>query len=206
MQIHKLLYFLRHASTRFDNAEKELAQGWLKEGLDDQGVKEAKAAAKRIAAGNYRIDKLVCSDLPRALETAQIIGKAIDLVPIPTPSLRCQDIGILAGRPEGTVNEILARLLLKFPDFKVPHGESCNDYWPSVTRLIARQWDKDLTYLNVTHSTDIYVAMAMEGPGKIDKQKLAHPETDLQPCSLLAVYKRQGKWRTAIVDKGGKSA
>jgi probable phosphoglycerate mutase len=202
----QILYFLRHGSTRFDNAKKELTQGWLKEGLDEQGLKEAHAAAERIKKGGYAIDKLVCSDLPRAAETAEIVGKAIGLVPIHTPSLRCQDIGVLAGQPEEAVNSVLAELALKHPDFKIPNGESSNDFWPAITRLIVRQWENGVTYLNVTHSTDIYVAMAMRGKDLVNKELMAHPKMDLNPCALVAVFKRQGKWRSSVVDKGGSKA
>jgi broad specificity phosphatase PhoE len=64
--------------------------------LTDFGRRQATAVGAHLAARGD-ITHLYASDLDRALETASIIGKQLDLEPIPTPGLAEINTGIASG-------------------------------------------------------------------------------------------------------------
>ena len=100
------LLLLRHGETEWN-----LSGRWQGQAADtpltDLGREQARIVAGRLRS--YPISAIYSSDLVRALETAQIIGQALHVAPIPEPALRESDIGAWTGL---TWDEIAAR----FPD------------------------------------------------------------------------------------------
>jgi broad specificity phosphatase PhoE len=70
----------RHGETN-DNIEPIRAQGWRDTPLNDTGRAQAHALAERIAARPDPVASLWSSDLSRARETAEIVGRRIGLAP-----------------------------------------------------------------------------------------------------------------------------
>lgn len=89
------LFLIRHGQTELN--KKHVIQGRVDSQLTDLGLKQAKEAAR--SAGDLKIDILISSDLGRAQETAEIIGKEIGLPLLKTTSaLRERDFGSIDGK------------------------------------------------------------------------------------------------------------
>lgn len=116
--------FFRHGQTA-DNVAGIL-QGHRNTPLDDLGRRQACMAAERIR--NMHIDAVFSSDLLRAFETAEIIGEAVGVVPVPTRGLREWHLGDLEGRFSKDLwndyFEIMNCFREDTGDIPVPGGES----------------------------------------------------------------------------------
>ncbi len=118
------LFLIRHGETEW-NLQRRL-QGQQDSPLTPVGLEQARSVAAELRA--YVFDALYCSDLPRAVQTAGIIGAAIGRPPVPDPRLRERHYGIFEGQ---TVAEIQARMPAEWEryrsggaDYVVPSGES----------------------------------------------------------------------------------
>ncbi|HEY8998971.1 MAG TPA: histidine phosphatase family protein [Candidatus Saccharimonadales bacterium] len=110
-----LTYFVHGTTT--DN-EAKLATGWLPGELSETGVAQSKALKDKIAEQTF--DVIFCSDLTRAIQTAEIFfGKD---VAIPDARLREANYGDWNGQPhtfKDSMNE--------FVSSPFPNGESYED-------------------------------------------------------------------------------
>ena len=82
------LYFIRHGRQNSGLCNVNVP-------LDDAGVRQAKLVAKRLCT--YDIDKLYCSHLIRARETAEYIGNELGLESILSEDLREISFGDMEG-------------------------------------------------------------------------------------------------------------
>ena len=74
-----MLYLARHGQTAY-NSERRL-QGQRDIPLSEEGVRQAEALAERLFCGGFRFDRLCCSRLSRARDTARVIGERLGLEP-----------------------------------------------------------------------------------------------------------------------------
>ena len=85
-----------------------LWQGQADPGLSETGRSQAEALGQALAsdpaAGD--IGTLLTSDLCRAAETAQVVGRALGLDPEPVPGLREMDVGAWSGRPHAEIETL----------------------------------------------------------------------------------------------------
>lgn len=88
--------FVRHGNTYWNNEKR--AQGYSQNPLSEVGIKQAHAVAERLA--NEPWDLFICSDLKRAMQTADIISEAINM-PIDFYDKRIREIG--RGEITGTI-------------------------------------------------------------------------------------------------------
>ncbi|RIJ77172.1 histidine phosphatase family protein [Nakamurella silvestris] len=130
-----VLHLIRHGQSTW-NVEGRI-QGQLSEPeLTDLGREQAAATAGAVAA--LGLARLLTSDLTRAVQTAEIIGAACHLDPIPTSLLREQDLGRLQGLTT-------AQAFADYPDedYSDPdrliggYGESARDVHGRVAALLA---------------------------------------------------------------------
>ena len=89
------IYLVRHGETE-ENA-RGVFQGQTPGTLSKLGIKQAIAARPAVAA--LQFDAVLCSDLKRCLDTANIILEGVDCEIIKEPLLRERDLGNLAGTP-----------------------------------------------------------------------------------------------------------
>ncbi len=89
------LYLVRHGET-IENS-KGLFQGQTPGHLSEKGKEEALSLRPRLA--NMTFDVVLCSDLKRCLDTAEIALDRIECTFIKEPLLRERDLGNLAGTP-----------------------------------------------------------------------------------------------------------
>lgn len=136
------LYIVRHGET-VENQQKIL-QGHLPGTLTDAGRKQVADTAEQLGDLGVRFDGIVCSDLQRAVDSAEIIGRRLQLSVETTPMLRERHWGEFTGMsiaeaserfridgvwcfPEGTVEteaEIFARAQEALERLRQHDGES----------------------------------------------------------------------------------
>ena len=99
--------------------------------LGPRGLAQAQALARRLGAGGVRA--ILSSDLPRALQTAGILGAACGLPVMVEPLLQERNFGDLRGRPY----DALGFDPLAMTDAP-PGGESATAFRERVARAFAR--------------------------------------------------------------------
>jgi len=95
----KTLYVVTHPQSGHHVEGK--VGGWYATDLTDLGRRQASAIAARLAdlcAG--QASGLISSDLLRCSETAEIIGRQLQLTPRLTPDLREMSYGVAEGKPQ----------------------------------------------------------------------------------------------------------
>lgn len=87
------LYLVRHGET-VDNA-RQIMQGQTQGELNERGREQAREVALQMA--DWHVDAFVCSDLHRAIQTAEIIAAPHGMTVETTPLLRERDWGGFTG-------------------------------------------------------------------------------------------------------------
>lgn len=136
------IYIVRHGETVENNAK--ILQGHLPGHLTEQGKTQVGTTANALAEMNVPFDVIVSSDLQRAVDSADIIARRLQLTVETTPLLRERNWGEFTGMsiaeaaerfridgqwcfPEGTVEteaEIFARAQEALTMLGAHHGES----------------------------------------------------------------------------------
>jgi 2,3-bisphosphoglycerate-dependent phosphoglycerate mutase len=136
------LVLIRHGETAW-NRERRI-QGQLDTPLNEEGRRQAQAAARRLGeqASRYRLDDpaaeavLVSSDLMRCRETAAPIVAATGLRASYDVRLRERSYGVFQGRTYDEVRHDMAeawgRWLSRDPDYDVEGGESLRTFQKRV--------------------------------------------------------------------------
>lgn len=89
------IYMTRHGET--EENSRGVFQGQTPGHLSEKGKEEAKSLHPRLASMTF--DVVLCSDLKRCLDTAEIALDGIECTFIKEPLLRERDLGNLAGTP-----------------------------------------------------------------------------------------------------------
>ncbi|WP_156296904.1 histidine phosphatase family protein [Mycobacterium paragordonae] len=128
--------------------------------LTATGLQQAHAVAQRLATGE-RPHRLLSSDLCRAVQTASIIAKRLNLQVETTPLLRERCWGIYEGKPvrDGHLSE--AKMCAYQ---RVPQGESREDVADRVRELFADIAEAG-PIIVVTHGDVIREAVALLSEG-----------------------------------------
>ncbi len=95
------MYLIRHGQTDWNAVGRW--QGHVGPGLNQVGRKQAENSGQKLA--DTGISALFCSDLPRAVETADIISTSIDCKPIVWESLRERDCGEWCGKTNEQISQ-----------------------------------------------------------------------------------------------------
>lgn len=134
------LILLRHGETAWNREHR--IQGHLDTPLNDEGVRQARAAARRLESERARwglvpapgalAPAMVSSDLMRCRQTAGPIAAALDLDCPVDARLRERAYGVFEGRTHPEVQrddpERFERWLRRDPDFDVEGGESLRTF------------------------------------------------------------------------------
>jgi broad specificity phosphatase PhoE len=152
------LLLVRHGQT-LANVEGHWT-GWSQTPLTELGLAQIEAVAQRIAAEFPAVDALYASPQPRAFRTAQAIGAAASLEPVPLDDLREIDFGDLDGisleRMEDQYPELFERWKVKTDvEFAWPGGERRADFHRRVGAALDR--------ILASHSDGVVVAVAHGG-------------------------------------------
>ena len=175
------VFFIRHGKD-----DDKYRGGWSKSDLMPEGKQQAKLLADYLKVNNreYRIRKIISSDLPRAMSTARFISDELDLPVRQEIQLREMNNGDLAGMRN---EEALVRYPgLFFGSLKMdepyPNGESPDDFFMRIKKwfdeFAAKYKNTDENVLVVTHGGVIniiyYLVKGMEWSNKSRTFKTAN--------------------------------
>ena len=126
------IYLARHGQTPY-NVEKRF-QGQNDVDLDETGVRQAHELAEN--AKGHELQALYCSPLRRARHTADIVGEAIGLTPIPDDRFKEHDTGDWTDRLFADVERESPKRYAAYyatdPEFDFPGGESLEEFMDRV--------------------------------------------------------------------------
>jgi broad specificity phosphatase PhoE len=156
----------RHGETD-DNREPVRVQGFRDTPLNDTGRRQAADLAERVADDG--IVSLWSSDLIRARETAEIVGRRIGLRPRLDPRLREANRGRWEGRLfleiERDEPELYGAWRQAGPTFRFPEGESLQDQLQRVRAAVSEiHASGELPALVVCHGGSIRVILCTRDP------------------------------------------
>ena len=118
------IIFARHGETKLDQAgANETVAGWTDEPLDDRGRAAAEKLADEIKEQSPTV--IVTSDLPRAKQTAEIVGKKLDIPVQEDARLRPQHVPETEGLKVGEATPIW-NSYEQNPDQQPKGGETWN--------------------------------------------------------------------------------
>jgi probable phosphoglycerate mutase len=163
------LHLVRHGQSTW-NVQQRI-QGQTDEAeLTDVGREQARRCADLLAG--VKAVRLLTSDLRRAVQSAEIIGAALQLEPIRTSLLREQSFGRLEGagteRAVAEWEEAVGKAVdvygdpLPMVDVRVAGGESMRDVQARAGALLATPWVAESTgdVVVVTHGDTIRIILA----------------------------------------------
>ena len=132
----RTIYLVRHGDTaaNAESAGPELERGWKPYPLDAEGRSEAKRIAEKLA--KFGIKAIVSSDLPRAKQTADIIGDWIGIAPEFDRGLRTWNTGKCAGKTKKSVEPHIAHMVRHQPDEACSGGESFSQFCSRVSKAV----------------------------------------------------------------------
>jgi broad specificity phosphatase PhoE len=155
------IVFLRHGETDWN--VKRVIQGWKGTGLNALGKRQAELAARRVKAMGLGISAVLSSDLKRARQTAQALGRALGLKVQARADLRERGFGDWEGQ---SVDAVLARFKLgprtrkdPFLAFDPKGGESM--------AVFARRMQGFLDAVLKAHAGRTVAAVSHGGPVRI---------------------------------------
>lgn len=179
------IWLVRHGESTWNAAHRVQGQSGEAGPLTERGAQQAEAVAEELArrAPNARV--LVSSDLIRALQTAAIVARRLNLEVERDPELREQALGALEGR-ESRNDDVVAEFerLWREPWPSLTGGESVAELYTRVHDAlvaIAGRWPDD-DVIAVTHGGPQRAAIAACGAGVTDMKRSAIPN-----AALLAV-------------------
>lgn len=161
--------FARHGATKLDKqGGQETVAGWSNEPLDSRGRATAGQMAAKLQ--NSGITNIFTSDLPRASQTAKIVGDKLHAPLIPDPRLRPQRIPETEGKQVHTIQNV-RDYFNSHPNETPVGGESTHeakqrqgDSFGDIENAMQRG-EKPLV---VTHSTNLHAAFGKKpAPGGI---------------------------------------
>jgi len=180
-----VILLARHGETD-DNREPIRIQGRLDTPLNDTGRAQAAELAERVAGEG--IKAIFCSDLQRARETAQIVGRRLGLEPLVDPRFAEGDRGELEGRYWRDVaredSDLYAAWRRAGEGFRFPGGESLRE---QLDRTLAGLDDVRaagrLPALVVCHGGSIRTVLCDRDPRGLD----AFHEWEVPNVALVAL-------------------
>ncbi|MBW1841340.1 MAG: histidine phosphatase family protein [Deltaproteobacteria bacterium] len=147
------LGLLRHAETVW-NREKRI-QGQKNAPLTPEGEQQAAAWGRLLKTIAW--DRIICSDIGRAKETAALLNASLEIPVTYDSRLREQDWGKWTGKTTGQIQTEISQSVSKAASqgwgFCPPGGESRNTVWTRSQRAVrdaAQKWPGE-TILVVTH-------------------------------------------------------
>lgn len=130
------IWFVRHGRD-----DERYRGGWSRLDLTPEGVRQAGALARRLKQSGAAsgADRILSSDLPRAMTTAGLLAEELCLPVVPEHRLREIDNGVLAGMPDIEARVQYPGLFFSTLEMEqaYPGGESPAAFYRRVERWLA---------------------------------------------------------------------
>ena len=184
------IILVRHGQTEWNRVER--FRGRVGIALDDTGLKQAEAAAKKLVG--YKVDALYSSPLRRAMMTAQVLSQRLDLPVKPLDSLIDLDFGSWQGlSPEEAAKQDidLYNSWLERPhEVRFPGGESLEEVRARALDAIdfVSAEHRDQTVILVSHKVACKVFMCIALG--LDNSHFWQVEQDV--CAINIIDEREG--------------
>jgi broad specificity phosphatase PhoE len=179
---------IRHGQTEWN--QKERFRGWVDIDLDETGIRQAEAAAPRIA--RWEVAAIYASPLRRAMATAEIIAQPLGIPVTPLEGIIDMNFGVWQGLSIDEVKHnypALFKLWRYSPEtLEIPEGDSLEDVRKraaaTIDDLAARH--KDATVVVVTHRVVCKVLLChLLG---LDNSHFWQIEQDTAAINLFEIY------------------
>jgi len=198
---HVLL--LRHGQT--DANATGVLQGHQPTPLNTLGLLQAERLAQRVARYSPRPTALLCSDLRRAVQTADALSSACGLAPVLDPSWRERGFGAFEGKLVGEH----ATWHAAHGETDPPGAESLHDFRSRVLRALQslpEQFKNKTCVAVVTHGGPVGVILRALADGTLPLTKGAAPPEVVRAanCGVMELVLERtaaGRaWRMACVN------
>lgn len=175
------IYLVRHGQ---DDPSRR--GGWSNQPVTPEGEKQAEALAEYILRKNVPVDKILSSDLPRAMQTAVPIARRLGLPIVPMPQLREVNNGDLAGMDNALAEEKYPGLYWNTLGWETPYpnGESPKEFYERIQTAWDAVTEMDGNTLLVTHSGVIHVILALAA-GRPYSNASKYPQ--IGHCELIEI-------------------
>lgn len=119
-------YLIRHGQD-----DESVRGGWSSHSLTEEGRRQA----EQLAESPLDVMNIYSSDLPRAMETAELLAETLKLPVIPLPAFREANNGKLAGMKHEMAEQLYPGLYWNTLDWEqvFPGGESPKDFYERIS-------------------------------------------------------------------------
>ena len=141
-----MIYLMRHGQD-----DESYIGGWSDLSLIPEGIVQVNESARWIK-DNLSIKFILCSDIKRAVETAEIVADVLDVSYMETSELREQSKGLLNGVLRTDADKEYSELLSNVGvDTVYPEGESLRDLYNKMLSYIDKIREMEDDTLLITH-------------------------------------------------------
>jgi len=192
------IILIRHAQS--EHHVKGLTGGWTDTDLTGLGRRQAQALATRLKHEITAVPcRIYCSDLKRALQTADIIGGAIGVTPNPVPELREFNNGIAAGMSQEEAEQYTQELSISTLDWQpYPEAETWRQFYSRVAACMdGLTRDQEELLLLVTHGGTIISIVAWWL--QLETDMLGKVSFDASPASMSVL--RLNQWNERTIER-----
>jgi probable phosphoglycerate mutase len=181
---------IRHSITEWNEIDR--IQGQFNSPLTENGINLAKSWIAKLNPQQF--DAVICSDLGRAIQTAEIVTAGIDIPFFMTEGLREEDWGIWSGMLLSDIkndyHEELEKQVMKGWDFRPPNGESRTEVADRAEKSLNSEIDKVIK--TTGNNSPKILAVSHEGVLKaLIYRLLGH---DFMPTPKKILKKRRLHW------------
>jgi probable phosphoglycerate mutase len=195
------LLLVRHGQT--DSNLHGRWQGWDGIPLNQQGEREATLVAQRLAQNEEAITALYASPLQRAWQTAERIGKALNLSPVPHDGLKEINFGQIGGITLDEFRERFPDLHQRWTDkmdqsFAFPGGEQRAQFFQRVGKAIEGIVERhpDQRVVVVAHGGSLRACLVHYLPDEFGQWWTY----ELGNCSLTRLKVREKQAKLLVLD------
>lgn len=181
-----MLIAIRHGHTAFNEDGREKARGWLPIPLTVEGMNAMVDTAESLEDVED-IKAIYCSDLVRAVQSAEEVAHALSMPIIPREEVRDWDSGDMAGKE---IKEVLPLMHKAYenPGMKVPGGETFQTFLDRCVPFLDKLVKSDDLNIVVTHNRVMTLIKALSVNGG------KHPDTEtlkrkgpVEPSGVIVV-------------------
>lgn len=161
-----MVYLMRHGQD-----DENYIGGWSKVGLIKEGKIEVIDTALWIK-DNLHIERVIVSDIERAMQTAAIVCDILGLEFLPSTELREQNKGLLNGMPHKKAQKKYGELLNNVTvDTVYPEGESLRDLYNRIKIYLEKLMTLKSDTLIITHRGVINMIYYILNDKELDMDK-----------------------------------